>query len=46
MSGGLGPWRGARTRPIWPLITETILITGIAVILAFLGAAQLYGGRP
>jgi len=43
MSGGLGPWRGAGTSPVWPLITETILITGLAVVLALAGAAHLYG---
>ena len=43
MSGGLGPWRGAGTSPVWPLITETILITAAVVVLALAGAAHLYG---
>ncbi len=46
MNTGLGPWRGARTRPIWPVITETILIAAAAVLLALAGAAHLYGVRP
>jgi hypothetical protein len=37
MNDLLGPWRGARRKPIWPVLTE------LAVILAFCWAAGRWG---